>query len=410
MCQCLWHGYLCDSAQQAWCAEARRCCWGLSWFPLRAFGQGVPDKAFHVKVPRGIPFLFCKWKGMWYLGTWVWYPVKTSFVTLLFRTLRVFGKGILCRSSLGCSFSVSKTVRNVPGNTRYVPPETPFLKLLFRTLDLCLLFWFFFSELLLKFVGLCHDSIVLVTFCFLPMILLYQVPLSDLDDLIRANRFADSWIAWFARVIAGFPNWTPFFTNRVSGHYKTCESQPLRICTNCSNILKTGVLSANRFSRESRFRANRPDWRCESPGHLSSLTVSFLRKLRVCFLDYLPLDLLLGSKLPGESLQRAQTPQKLKKSSGTYFRVRGYLDSVLECESMTNERFSESLHLVMSGGFWLSRYALPVRDPFSWIASRLLTNIPCGSHVSNVILMRTRQKQKCATPVWNISKNEIHAC
>ena len=27
---------------------------------LRAFGKGVPDKAFHVEVPRGIPFEFCK--------------------------------------------------------------------------------------------------------------------------------------------------------------------------------------------------------------------------------------------------------------------------------------------------------------------------------------------------------------
>ena len=34
------------------------------WAPprpeFRAFGKGVPDKAFHGEVPRGIPFEFCK--------------------------------------------------------------------------------------------------------------------------------------------------------------------------------------------------------------------------------------------------------------------------------------------------------------------------------------------------------------
>ena len=46
---------------------------------------------------------------------------------------RRFGKGVSSRISLGCSFSVSEAKRNVPGNTRHVPPKTPFLKLLFRT-------------------------------------------------------------------------------------------------------------------------------------------------------------------------------------------------------------------------------------------------------------------------------------
>ena len=36
---------------------------------------------------------------------------------------------------LDCSFSVSEANRNVPGNTRHVPPKTPFLKFLFRTPD-----------------------------------------------------------------------------------------------------------------------------------------------------------------------------------------------------------------------------------------------------------------------------------
>ena len=51
------------------------------------------DKAFHVEVPRDIPFEFCKWKGTC-LGTWARYPVQTPFVTLLLWTLRAFGKGV----------------------------------------------------------------------------------------------------------------------------------------------------------------------------------------------------------------------------------------------------------------------------------------------------------------------------
>ena len=98
----------------------------------RAFGKGVPDKAFHIEVPRGIPFEFCKQKGT-YLGTWGRYPMQAPFVTLLFPNALMFGKGVSSRSSLGCSLSVSEAKRNVPGNTRHVPPKTPFLKLLFRT-------------------------------------------------------------------------------------------------------------------------------------------------------------------------------------------------------------------------------------------------------------------------------------
>ena len=48
---------------------------------------------------------------------------------------RRFGKGVLSRSSLGCSFPVSEAKRNIPENTGHVPPETPFLKHLFRTPD-----------------------------------------------------------------------------------------------------------------------------------------------------------------------------------------------------------------------------------------------------------------------------------
>ena len=73
------------------------------------------------------------------MGTRARYPMQTPFVTLLFRTLRAFRKGVkgaLSRSSLKSSFSVSGAKRNVRGNTRHIPPKTPFLKLLFRTPDL----------------------------------------------------------------------------------------------------------------------------------------------------------------------------------------------------------------------------------------------------------------------------------
>ena len=60
-------------------------------------------------------------------------PCANSFVTLLFLMLGTFGEGtfgkhVLCRSSLGCSFSVPKASRNEPGNTKHVPLETPFFK------------------------------------------------------------------------------------------------------------------------------------------------------------------------------------------------------------------------------------------------------------------------------------------
>ena len=47
-------------------------------------------------------------------------------------------------------FSVSEAKRNVPGNTRHVPPKTPFLKLLFRTPDKICTFFFFFTARLCR--------------------------------------------------------------------------------------------------------------------------------------------------------------------------------------------------------------------------------------------------------------------
>ena len=47
----------------------------------------------------------------------------------------MFERGVSCRSSLGCYFSVLEAKRNVLGNTGHVPLETPFLKLLFRTTE-----------------------------------------------------------------------------------------------------------------------------------------------------------------------------------------------------------------------------------------------------------------------------------
>ena len=51
-------------------------------------------------------------------------PRQTPFVTLLVQTLRAFGKGVLSRSSLGCSFSALEAKSDVHGNTRHVPPKT----------------------------------------------------------------------------------------------------------------------------------------------------------------------------------------------------------------------------------------------------------------------------------------------
>ena len=74
----------------------------------RALVSGVrkrrSDKAFHVEVPRGIPSEF-------------------------FRKRRLMSK------FLGVSLFCFRGKRNLPGNTRHVPPKTPFLKLLFRTPD-----------------------------------------------------------------------------------------------------------------------------------------------------------------------------------------------------------------------------------------------------------------------------------
>ena len=55
---------------------------------------------------------------------------------------------------------------------------------------------------------------------------------ASLDGPIRANRFADSRIAWFSRIVSGFPNWTSF-----------------------SRIALRGAKSANR--RLEAIRANR---------------------------------------------------------------------------------------------------------------------------------------------------------
>ena len=126
--------------KMALCQAAGLAVLGQDSSPCRAFGQGVPDKAFHVEVPRCIPFEFCQQKGD-VPGNMGQVPRANSFRHAPFPNTqsvrkRHFGKGILSRSSLGCALSVPEAKRNVPGNTRYVPPQTPFLKLLFRTPDL----------------------------------------------------------------------------------------------------------------------------------------------------------------------------------------------------------------------------------------------------------------------------------
>ena len=75
------------------------------------------------------------------------------------------------------------------------------------------------------------------------------------NGLILANRF---------RV----PELNPFFANRASGGLKIANRRFEAIRANRSNIMKIGV--SLRIDLRESIRANRPDSRCESPGHLST--------------------------------------------------------------------------------------------------------------------------------------------
>ena len=83
------------------------------------------------------------------------------------------------------------------------------------------------------------------------------------DSRESIRRFAR--IAWFSRIVSGFSNWTPFLRIALQGA-KNCESQVW------GDSRESLARYENRYflridSRES-ICANRPDSRCESPGHL----------------------------------------------------------------------------------------------------------------------------------------------
>ena len=112
------------------------------WASRVPFGRS--EKAFRIRrfMPKflGVSLMSSASKKgrTWEHGPGTPYKLLSSHS--FFRTLRAFGKGVLSSSSLGCSFSVSEAQRSVHENTRHAPPETPFLKLLFRTPDPCFLF------------------------------------------------------------------------------------------------------------------------------------------------------------------------------------------------------------------------------------------------------------------------------
>ena len=84
------------------------------------------------------------------------------------------------------------------------------------------------------------------------------------DGPIRANRFADSRNRLIlAKIVSGFPSWNPFSCESCFVALKIANRRFEAIRANRSHVIKMG------FPCES-IRANSPDSRCKSPGHLSS--------------------------------------------------------------------------------------------------------------------------------------------
>ena len=76
------------------------------------------------------------------------------------------------------------------------------------------------------------------------------------NRLILANRFRD-------------PELNPFFANRASGGLKIANRRFEAIGANRSHVMKIRIFL--RIHSRQSIHANRPDSRCESPGHLRSL-------------------------------------------------------------------------------------------------------------------------------------------
>ena len=99
-------------------------------------------------------------------------------------------------------------------------------------------------------------------------------PSSDrtLDDPIRVNRFGDSCESPDSRKSFQGSRTEPLFCESHFGGLKIANRRSEAIRANRSHIVNTGVfLRIN--SRES-IRANRPDLRCESRGHLRTEPLS----------------------------------------------------------------------------------------------------------------------------------------
>ena len=82
-----------------------------------------------------------------------------------------------------------------------------------------------------------------------------------IDSQIRANRMI---LANHLRV----PELNPFFANRASGGPKLVNRRFEAIRANRLHVVKVGVFL--RIDSCDPIRENRPDSRCESPGHLSA--------------------------------------------------------------------------------------------------------------------------------------------
>ena len=79
-------------------------------------------------------------------------------------------------------------------------------------------------------------------------VLILRLRWPDSRESIR--RFAR--IAWFSRIVSGFPNWIPFFRialRRGGGRAKIANRRFEAIRANRSHAMKIGCFSANRFAR-----------------------------------------------------------------------------------------------------------------------------------------------------------------
>ena len=93
---------------------------------------------------------------------------------------------------------------------------------------------------------------------------------------IRANRFADSRASLDSRDSFQGSRTEPRFCESRFGGAKVANRRFQAIRANRSHVMKTGFyLFFLRIGSRESIHANRPDSRCESPGHLSSRLIIF---------------------------------------------------------------------------------------------------------------------------------------